>query len=309
VQDKASRDKDRLPNTIAATAYETIPMNRRDFLAATTATMAASTMAVARPVKPKLRKAVKFSMINIKGTTLEKFELVKKIGFEGVEVDSPSGINKVAAKRAAEQTGVVIHGVIDNIHWAYPLSSPDARVRAEGLAGLEGAIEDAHFYGCETCLLVPGVARGGVTYDECFERSAIEVRKALPLAEKLKVKICIETVWNDFITKPEQMIAYVDQFKSPFVGAYFDTSNMIKYGVSSGDWIRALGKRLFKFDFKGYSKTKSWCPIGEGDENWPDVLKALDEVGYSGWATSEVAGGGEKELTDVFQRMTKVLEQ
>ena len=84
-------------------------------------------------------------------------------------------------------------------------------------------------------------------------------------------------------------------FHSPFVGAYFDCSNMVKYGVSSGDWIRALGKRMVKFDFKGYSKTKKWVEIGEGDENWPDVLKALDEIGYSGWATSEVAGGGESK--------------
>jgi L-ribulose-5-phosphate 3-epimerase len=289
-------------------------MNRRDFFAASavaaaTATIATSTGNATSLKKPKLRKAVKFSMINIKGTTLDKFNLAKKVGFEGVEVDSPSGINKHAAKQAAEKSGVVIHGVIDNIHWTYPLSSPDENVRAEGLAGLVGAIEDAAFYGCETVLLVPGVVSKEVSYEQCFERSQVEVLKAIPLAEKLKVKICIETVWNEFITKPEQMIKYVDAFKSPVVGAYFDCSNMVKFGVSSGDWIRALGKRLFKFDFKGYSNTKKWCNIGEGDENWPDVLKALDEVGYTGWATSEVAGGGEKELKDIFERMTKVLEQ
>jgi hexulose-6-phosphate isomerase len=82
---------------------------------------------------------------------------------------------------------------------------------------------------------------------------------------------------------------------------------MIKYGVKSGDWIRKLGKRLLKFDFKGYSKAKQWVPIGEGDEDWPDVLKACEEVGYNGWATAEVSGGGEKELRDVADRMNRVL--
>ena len=36
-------------------------------------------------------------------------------------------------------------------------------------------------------------------------------------------------------------------------------------------------------------------------------LKALDEVGYNGWATAEVAGGGEKELRDVAERMNRIL--
>jgi hexulose-6-phosphate isomerase len=82
---------------------------------------------------------------------------------------------------------------------------------------------------------------------------------------------------------------------------------MVKFGVKSGDWIRKLGKRMLKFDFKGYSKTKGWVPIGEGDEDWPDVLKALEEVDYHGWATAEVDKGGRKHLQDVADRMNRIL--
>ena len=139
-------------------------------------------------------------------------------------------------------------------------------------------------------------------------RGEAEIKKAIPDAEKLGVKIAIEVVWNDFITKPEQLIEYVDSFKSPVVGAYFDCSNMVKYGVPPSEWIRKLGKRMFKFDFKGYSKTKKWVAIGEGDEDWPEIVKALGEIGYDGWATAEVRGGGEKELKDVADRMNRVLE-
>ena len=168
-------------------------------------------------------------------------------------------------------------------------------------------VNDAKVYGADTVLLVPGKVDkknpDNESYEQVWSRSQEEVRKVIPLADQLGVRIAIEVVWNDFITTPEELIRYVDAFQTPTVGAYFDCSNMVKFGVKSGDWIRKLGKRMLKFDFKGYSKTKGWVPIGEGDEDWPDIVKALGEIGYNGWATAEVSGGGEKELRDVAERM------
>lgn len=290
---------------------------RRQFLAASAALTAATLLPAADAKKPKLRKAVKYSMIGIKGTPTEKFNAIKKLGFQGVEIDSPSGLKLDEVVAATKETGILVHGVIDSVHWADTLSHPKEEVRAKGLKALEGALNDAKTVGADTVLLVPGVVNKEVTYEQCWERSTAEVKKALPLAEKLKVKIAIETVWNNFITKPEQLVEYVDQFKTEWVAAYFDISNMIKYGVAPADWVRKLGKRMVKFDFKGYSKDLAKASgkdgdgfkakIGEGSEDWPEVLKALGEIGYDGWATSEVAGGDEKWLAEVAERMDKVL--
>jgi hexulose-6-phosphate isomerase len=87
---------------------------------------------------------------------------------------------------------------------------------------------------------------------------------------------------------------------------------MLRYGVPAATWIRKLGKRMLKLDFKGFDyrryekKQNAWVPIGEGTEDWPEILKALDEVGYHGFATAEVAGGGEKELQDIYERMRRI---
>jgi hexulose-6-phosphate isomerase len=293
-------------------------LTRRNFLhtaAAGAALAAAGPALTAEAKKPQLKKAVKYDMIRIRGSVEDKLNLVKKLGFLGVEVNSPGGPPREEAVHARDKTGIAIHGVIDSVHWGprYQLSSPDPEARARGLAALKGGLEDAKVYGADTVLLVPGVVNKDVTYEQCWERSQAEVRKAIPLAEKLGVRIAIEVVWNDFITKPEQLVQYVDQFHSPFVGAYFDCSNMVRYGVPPADWIRRLGKRMLKFDFKGFSKAKfaqkqnPWVPIGEGDEDWPEILKAMAEIGYNGWATAEVAGGGETELRDVAERMNRCL--
>ncbi len=288
---------------------------RRLFLKSTVATAcAAATFAQARAEadskKPRLKKAVKYGMIVVPGASIEdKFNLIKSLGFQGVEIDSPSGIDLAEAVRARDKTGIAIHGVIDSVHWNTRLSDPDPAVRAKGVAALETAIRDAKTVGADTVLLVPGKVTNPQTenFDQCWSRSQEEIRKVIPQASQAGVKIAIEVVWNDFLTTPQQLVEYVDQFKSPTVGAYFDVSNMLKYGVPPATWIRMLGPRMLKFDFKGYSHANKWVPIGEGDENWPEVLKALDEIGYHGWATAEVKGGGERELRDIAERMNRVL--
>jgi L-ribulose-5-phosphate 3-epimerase len=289
---------------------------RRDFLQAALTAAAVSDCplalrgARAEQGQPRLKKAVKYGMIRVPGASIEdKFNLIKSLGFQGVEFDSPSDVNRAEAVRARDKTGIAIHGVIDSVHWRIRLSDPDAAVRAQGVEALRTAIADAKLYGADTVLLVPGKVTNAETenFEQCWSRSQQEIRKVIPQAGDAGVRIAIEVVWNDFITTPEQLVQYVDEFKSPSVGAYFDVSNMLKYGVPPATWIRKLGPRMLKFDFKGYSHKNQWVAIGEGDEDWPEVLKALDEIGYHGWATSEVAGGGEAELRDIAARMNRVL--
>src|SRR5882757_38599 len=97
-------------------------LDRRDFLRAAAATAALGALthlgqirgADAPAKRPKLKKAVKYDMIKIKGTPRDKFELVKRLGFLGVEINSPSDIDRKAAVEAQAETGIKIHGVIDS---------------------------------------------------------------------------------------------------------------------------------------------------------------------------------------------------
>src|SRR5947207_1335454 len=85
----------------------------------------------------------------------------------------------------------------------------------------DNALKDAKRYGATSVLLVPGVARNGVSYADCFKRSVVEIRKAVPVAQELGVKIAVENVWNDFITKPEQAVEFLEAIGSPQVGWHF----------------------------------------------------------------------------------------
>lgn len=264
--------------------------------------------------RPGLKKAVKYYMVQPGETVLEKFELLKSLGFDGIELDAPSGLNRQDVIEATERTGLPVHGVVDSVHWSKPFSHPDSKVRAEGVAALEQAIDDAHAYGATSVLVVPAVVNKGVSYADAWDRSIREISQVLPLAEERGIRIAFENVWNHFLLSPLEAARYVDAFESDHVGWYFDVGNIVNYGWPE-QWIRILGKRLFKLDIKEFSRKKRdeeglWkgfnVPLLEGDCDWPAVMAALDDIGYEGWGTAEIGGGDRAYLADVAQRMDRI---
>jgi hexulose-6-phosphate isomerase len=261
-----------------------------------------------------MKKALKYSMVKTDGSLMDKFRLLKQIGFDGVELTAPSTLDKTEVLKARDATGLEIPGVLDSVHWRETLSDPDPEVRARGVAALEAALHDAKAYGATSVLLVPAVVNKQVSYADAYQRSQAEIRKVLPLAEKLDVKIALENVWNYFLLSPLEMARYVDEFESPQVVVHFDVGNVVLYGWPE-QWIRTLGKRIYKLDIKEYSRSlaeKQGMRAGfkakllEGDCDWPAVMAALGEVGYSGWGSAELAGGGPDWLKDVAARMDRV---
>lgn len=298
-------------------------MNRREFLKHGAVAMAAAAVVPhtfaaeeAKPAGPKraIRKAIMWGTLGVKGSVLEKMQAAKEAGFEGVEMTSHMDQEEVL--RARDATGLTIPSVCGAMHWSKPLTHPDPKVRAEGLEALKQTLRDAKRYGATSVLLVPGVVNKDVSYADAYTRSQEEIRKAVPLAEELNVKIAIENVWNHFLLSPLEAARFVDEFKSPAVGWHFDVGNIINEGWPE-QWIRILGKRIQKLHIKEFSRKKRdaeglWkgfqVPLLEGDDNWPAVMKALDEIGYQGWAMTEQPGGDTLEgLKDLVRRFDKIL--
>jgi hexulose-6-phosphate isomerase len=255
----------------------------------------------------RIFKAAKWDMIAADGSVEDKFQLQKELGYDGMELISPSNLDPREVRAASEKTGMPVHGVVDMKHWDIRLSSPDSSQRDEGVAILERALSDAKAFGGDSVLLVPGLVSGpDETHDHVWQRSIVGIRKVLPLASKLGVRVLVENVWNHFCESPEQVRDYLDEINSPWVGAYFDIGNCRKFGRSE-DWIRTLGPRIVKLDCKDWGDTEGFCRIGDGDVDWPAVRHALAEIGFSGWCTAEVEGGGREQLADISARMNRVL--
>jgi len=298
-------------------------MNRRNFLqnsaiAATALAFAHKEIFAADRNKaaalPPLRRSIMLGSANVGDTIAERCRLIKAAGFDGIEPGS--GMNREEVIEAAKSAGLAISSVCNSKHWDFPLSHPDAAVREKGMEAMKTAIEDAHAYGTDAVLLVPGTVNKKVAYDECWTRSTECIKKLLPTAERLKVTICIENVWNNFLLSPLEAARYVDQFKSNRVGFYFDCGNILHYGYPE-QWVRILGPRIRRIHIKEFSaqiadKQGRWAgfdvQLTEGDVPWADIMHEVRKTYRGGWLTTEQGNPSSfEELTDLRERLDKII--
>ncbi|MFO1439602.1 MAG: sugar phosphate isomerase/epimerase family protein [Verrucomicrobiaceae bacterium] len=292
--------------------------NRRRFLrslSVTTLAAASGGLLPAQETKParKLRKAIMGGTLGLKGTLIEKYKAAKEAGYEGVE---PSGgMNQQEVIDALGQSGLQAASVCCHTHWKQTLTHPDEKIREEGLQGVLQTLRDAKAYGADSILVVPGTVGDDVTYQQAWDRSMAQIKKAVPLAKELGVKISIENVWNNFILSPIEAVKFLDEIGDPIVGWHFDIGNVLRYGWPE-HWIPVLGKRINRIHVKEYSTKKMkdegvWkgfdCDLTEGTNNWAAIMKALDSIGYTGWAISEQRGGiNPNGLRMLVERMDRI---
>ena len=111
------------------------------------------------------------------------------------------------------------------------------------------------------------------------------------------------------------MARYIDEFDSPFVKAYFDVGNVMRWGVPQ-QWIEVLGKRIGKIHVKEYSLKTAMnqgmikgfdFPMGQGDIDWKRVREELAKISFHGWATAEVRGGERRRLAEISAEVSNIL--
>jgi L-ribulose-5-phosphate 3-epimerase len=300
-------------------------LSRRQFFAVASAATACSLLAPqsarAAEFKSKIRKAKIIGKV-----TEAALAPLKAAGFQGVETTHICPEEEAAQGRAlAEQMGMRVHSVLRG--WM-SFNSDDPKAVKASQEQVRLALRAAKGYGADAILVVPCKV-GGIAMPEPWEfdiefdeknghvsrvvkgdnskfegyiaaqnkatdtsRKAVEA--LIPLAGELKVIIALENVWNNLWVKPELYRHFIASFAHPWVKAYFDIGNHVKYSPPQ-NWIKVLGPLIAKLHVKDFKLN----PDGHGGEfvhprdgsiDWPAVLRALDAAGYDGWATIEDDG-------------------
>lgn len=261
------------------------------------------------------------------------FRQAKRLGFQSVEAAiAPEGVltfNSTHAqcrdiRAAAKAAGVEISSLASAVHWGCSFTDSRASVRKQAIAYTRKMMQVVRWLGADAILVIPGAVdvffdpnAERVPYDLCWNRAAESIGECLSEARRLRVRICLENVWNKFLLSPLEMARFIDAFNSPYVKCYLDLGNCMMNGFPQ-DWIKILGKRRigrvhvkdFAFRFygggekgadrkiaescRGIAKGGDWagafkfCDLGQGDVPWDEAVLALKKIGYTSSVTAEM---------------------
>jgi L-ribulose-5-phosphate 3-epimerase len=254
-----------------------------------------------------MKKSISIWSFSGASSLADKLRLAREAGFAGFEIDlsdngpltlasTPQEIAEV--RSLADRYGVELSGLATGLYWGANPASADPAVRARAATIIAIQIATAQALGLDAVLVVPATVGADfipdgevVSYDLAWTRATEFIRAALPAAEKARVRLCVENVWNKFLLSPLELRQFIAQFGSEWVGSYYDVGNTLATGYPE-HWIAILGPAIRRVHLKDYRRAvgsvDGFVELLSGDVNWPAVMAALRNIDYEGWITAEL---------------------
>jgi D-psicose/D-tagatose/L-ribulose 3-epimerase len=243
-------------------------------------------------------------------------EKLKAMGFDGVELPIFDANPKKFAEwgkrldaMGLERTAVTCRNAADN-----PIS-PDAKIRAAGVANMKLAMECCQAVGakllCGPYHSAIGEFSGkGPTVDE-WKWGVDSMRQNAENAAKAGVTLGVEYL-NRFecylLNSAADTVRFVREVAHPNCRMMYDTFHANIEEKSAEQAIRACAEYTVHVHI---SENDRGTP-GQGSIRWDETFKTLKQTGYNGWMVIEAFGLALPELaaaTKIWRRMYQTEEQ
>ena len=315
-------------------------INRRDFLAGAAMGLAAAGLpGLARGADrgvATFKTVLKKALIRPR-LTPDAIKALKENGYPGVELQDKTVTEAEAraARRVAEDEGLTIHSFMGG--W-FMFNAKDPAARKSAIEDAKANMRRAKAYGAPVILIVPGCVRGipmpkPSEFKLAFDPETLMLSRAADAdfpeyvkaqndatkyaqdavselavyAADLGVTIGLENVWNNLWVKPDFAAAFIRSFKNPWVKAYLDLGNHVRYAMPE-KWLAAMSDQLVKLHIKDFKIDRSiekegkFVRIGDGSVDWKSVRRAIEFAGYSGWVSIESSGWTDAEHSAIMDR-------
>jgi L-ribulose-5-phosphate 3-epimerase len=252
-----------------------------------------------------MRKAIGDNLLPASWGFEKNLELIKRAGFDGVELwlgarpwfqVETTDADVAELRRKVENAGLVVSHVANSLDWKYPMSSPDPKIRALAISNLRRQIEATTILKTDAILVVAGLVTEDSPYDDVYKRCVDALHELGDFAARVHVRIGCENCNSEqrFLISPREFRLFLEDLNHPAVGLHFDTGNIHDTGFPD-QWIAMLGRQITRVHMKDVLRHRGRCGaesvytnIFLGNNNWPKIRAAFDQVGYNGWLCAEM---------------------
>ena len=235
---------------------------------------------------------------------LASFDVAQNLGLDGLQIsfrvnDFEPLLEKAGVqadfRQKSDTSGISIASLALGLLNEFPYKS-DPRTQEWVMASIVAAKN----LGVKVILLA-FFGNGDLKNDKAGQKEVINRLKiAAPLAEKAGVVLGIES-W----LSAQEHVDIMEAVGSPNIKVYYDVANSHKMGYDIYEEIRWLGKeRICEFHAK-----ENGFLLGQGNIDFKEVRKAIDDIDYGGWIQIEGALPPEADLMESYVDNVKVMRE
>lgn len=227
-------------------------------------------------IKPHIH--VPYSKIYDYIDIIQQNQLNLEIFFDAKSLDSIQTQDLIKLKRA------LFYEPSLSIHAPFMDLSPgavDPKIREVTLLRFNQIFNIAEFLNSEAVVFHSGYEKWKYAFkvEVWLEGSLITWEKLLPIAEKTKIKIAIENIFEE---DPYSLSLLMEKINSAYFGVCFDTGHFNLFSKKSlKEWIDSLGKYIIEFHLHDNNKNfDEHLAIGDGTFEFENLFRLLNHKNY-----------------------------
>ena len=245
-------------------------------------------------------------------TLFPTLELIREIGFDGVEVPifNPDPEHWFAWRQKLDELGLQCE--TDTICGPDThLISPDPAMRRATIQHLKRCLDCSLVLGA-TRLMGPfhsalGVFTGAPATSDEWKWGVEGIQELADYAESLDITLGLEYLnrFELYLTScGEELIRFVDDVNHPHCKIMFDTFHANIEEKNIGDCIRQMGHRITHIQLSENDRSTP----GKGNVDWEGVFAAIQDIQYDGWLSIE-AFSPKLPVANIWRKMFDSEEQ
>ncbi len=248
-----------------------------------------------------------------RATLSDALQAIAKVGFPAVEIlaDKPhwyparyDEAEALALREQLESLHLEVSNVNANCTFGYwsdappepffepSLISPDAKLRGDRIAMILNTLWFAKTIGAENISITSGKALPTMAPDKALRQLRESLKPVLETAEKLKIRVGIESEPGLFIEWAAELRDLIDRSGSKMLGANLDIGHSVVIGEEIGGptgVVKLLEGRIWNCHVEDLLGRKHYHLIpGTGNMNWLAIKAALEAVHYDRHVTVEL---------------------